>query len=81
MLFIREIFNEAQLAEIRSNLGKLSWDDGSKTALGTAKKIKDNLQITSSTSDDGATLLKLMHKIIQKNLAFQQATLPKALED
>ena len=43
-LIIGNVLSQKQVAEIDGELDKLVWEDGTKTAGATARKVKKNLQ-------------------------------------
>ena len=63
-MYVTKLLNAEELKEIRAQLSKLSWDSGKDTARGSAKDIKQNLQITDARKEALPLLVRVANAIV-----------------
>ncbi|MAP95864.1 MAG: Fe2+-dependent dioxygenase [Ponticaulis sp.] len=75
-LIIGNVLSQKQVAEIDGELDKLVWEDGTKTAGATARKVKKNLQADLS-SRAGARVRLALDEALTSNAVIQAFAKPK----
>lgn len=77
-LTIANILSETDLTLIHERLDDLTWQDGSKTAGGRARKVKDNQQ-ADLRSKSGQGLHDFLKEAVERSDVVQAAARPKKL--
>lgn len=80
-MFLFNIFDEKQVGNIIDEIAKVPFTNGKLTAQGEAKLVKNNQQITHSTSKEAKQLLFNLERELIKNSTFRNYTHFKLFAD
>lgn len=80
-MLLLNILDDVQIKNISNEISKISFTDGKLTAQGEAKLVKNNQQITHSSSKEAKQLLLKLERELVKNPTFRNYTHFKLFAD